>query len=129
MTLTNAMQTSLSGLRAAQAGLDVVSQNIANSGTVGYTRRTLVTTDLVAGGRTIGLDVKGASRTLDTLLQRQLRLEQAGGSSAPPRRPHDRRRPQGREPDARHAAAAPAPAGTGGRILRLDPCGRPIRAQ
>lgn len=82
MSLTNAMQTSLSGLRAAQAGLDVVSQNIANSGTVGYTRRTLVTSDLVAGGRTIGVDVKGASRTLDTLLQRQLRLEQAGAAYA-----------------------------------------------
>lgn len=82
MSLTNAMQLSLSGLRATQAGIDVVAQNVANSGTVGYTRRTLVTQDLVAGGRTVGVDVQGASRTLNTLVQRQLRLEQAGAAYA-----------------------------------------------
>lgn len=82
MSLMSAMQISLSGLRATQAGLDVVAQNIANSGTVGYTRRTLATQDLVAGGRTVGVDVQGASRTLNTLVQRQLRLEQAGASYA-----------------------------------------------
>ena len=82
MSLTNALQLSLSGLRASQAGLDVVSQNVANAGSVGYTRRTLVTQQLVAGGRTVGVDVKGASRTLDTLVQRQLRLEQAGAAYA-----------------------------------------------
>lgn len=82
MGLTTALQTSLSGLRATQAGLDIVSQNVANAGTVGYTRRTLVTEQLVAGGRTVGVDIKGASRTLDTLVQRQLRLEQAGAAYA-----------------------------------------------
>ena len=82
MSLTNAMQLSLSGLRATQAGIDVVAQNVANSGTPGYTRRTLTVQDLVSGGRTVGVDVKGASRTLDTLVQRQLRLEQAGAAYA-----------------------------------------------
>lgn len=82
MSLTSAMQLSLSGLRATQAGIDVVAQNVANSGTPGYTRRTLTVQDLVAGGRTVGVDVKGASRTLDTLVQRQLRLEQAGAAYA-----------------------------------------------
>ena len=82
MSLSGAMQTSLSGLRASQAGLDIVSQNVANAGTAGYTRRTLVSEQLVADGRTVGVDVKGATRTLDTLIQRQLRLEQAGASYA-----------------------------------------------
>ncbi|TDR85212.1 flagellar hook-associated protein FlgK [Enterovirga rhinocerotis] len=82
MSIASAIQLSLSGLRATQAGLDIVSQNVANAGTVGYTRRTLATEALVAGGRTVGVDVKGASRTLDTLVQRQLRLEQAGAAYA-----------------------------------------------
>jgi flagellar hook-associated protein 1 FlgK len=82
MSLGSALQLSLSGLRASQAGLDVVAQNVANSGTVGYTRRTLISEQLVAGGRTVGVDIIGASRTLDTLVQRQLRLEQAGAAYA-----------------------------------------------
>ncbi|WP_375458085.1 flagellar hook-associated protein FlgK [uncultured Enterovirga sp.] len=82
MGLSTSLDVAFSGLRAAQAGLDLVSQNVANAGSVGYTRRTLTTEQQVAGGRTIGVDVQGASRTLDTLVQRQLRLEQAGASYA-----------------------------------------------
>ncbi|MDB5592729.1 flagellar hook-associated protein FlgK [Enterovirga sp.] len=82
MGLTSSIETAFSGLRAAQAGMDVVSQNVANASSVGYTRRVLASEQLVAGGRTLGVDVAGATRTLDTLVQRQLRLEQAGASYA-----------------------------------------------
>lgn len=82
MGLTSSIEIAFSGLRATQAGMEIVSQNVANSGTVGYTRRTLNSEQLVTGGRTIGVDVKGASRTLDTLIQKQLRLEQAGAAYA-----------------------------------------------
>lgn len=82
MGLTSSIQTAFSGLQATQAGMGVVSQNVANSGTVGYTRRVLDTEQAVAGGRTVGVDVLGTSRTLNTLVQRQLRLEQAGASYA-----------------------------------------------
>ncbi len=80
MSLTSSLNVAFSGLRAAQAGMDVVAQNVANSGTVGYTRRSLDTEQLVAGGQTIGVDIQGTSRTLNTLIQRQLRLEQAGAA-------------------------------------------------
>lgn len=82
MGLTSSIETAFSGLRAAQAGMDIVSQNVANAGSVGYTRRVLNSEQLVAGGRTIGVDAAGATRALDTLVQRQLRLEQAGASYA-----------------------------------------------
>jgi flagellar hook-associated protein 1 FlgK len=58
--------------------MDLVSSNISNSGTVGYTRRELITTESVAGGRTTGVNVVGAQRLLDTLLQKQMRLENGG---------------------------------------------------
>ena len=80
MSLSTSIELAASGLRATQAGLDVVAQNVANSGTVGYTRRVLDSEQRVAGGRTIGVDVTGASRTLNTIVQRQLRLEQAGAA-------------------------------------------------
>lgn len=38
----NGLLTGLSGLRAAQAGLDITAQNIANSGSEGFNRRDLV---------------------------------------------------------------------------------------
>ena len=80
MSLTSSIELAFSGLRATQAGLDVVSQNVGNAGSVGYTRRVLTSEQQVSGGITAGVDVKGASRVLDTLVQRQLRLEQAGAS-------------------------------------------------
>lgn len=82
MGLTSSLQTAFSGLRATQAGMTVVSQNVANSGSVGYTRRVLDTEQSVAGGQTVGVDVRGSSRTLNTLVQRQVRLEQAGAAYA-----------------------------------------------
>lgn len=80
MGLTSSIDIAASGLRATQAGMAVVSQNVANSGSVGYTRRTLVSSQAVSGNQTTGVDVSGAQRLLDTLVQRQLRLEQAGAS-------------------------------------------------
>ena len=78
MSISAAISTALTGLKATQAGMDLVSTNISNSGTVGYTRRELITTESVAGGRTTGVNVVGAQRLLDTLLQKQMRLENGG---------------------------------------------------
>lgn len=82
MSISSAIGNAFSGLRAAQAGMDLVAQNVANAGAAGYTRRVLNAEQLVAGGRTIGVDVQGATRTLNALVQRQLRLEQAGEAYA-----------------------------------------------
>ena len=80
MGLSSAIANAVTGLRATQAGMDVVSQNVANSGTAGYTRRVLNTTELYAGNQGAGVRVVGAQRVLDTLVQRQLRLENSGAS-------------------------------------------------
>ena len=78
MSISAAISTALTGLKATQAGIELVSTNVANSGTVGYTRRELITSENVAGGRTTGVKVLGAQRMLDTLLQKQMRLENGG---------------------------------------------------
>jgi flagellar hook-associated protein 1 FlgK len=78
VSISGAISTSLTGLKATQAGMDLISTNVANSGTVGYTRRELVTRESVAGGRSTGVNIVGAQRLLDTLLQKQMRLENAG---------------------------------------------------
>lgn len=80
MSISSALQGALSGLKATQAGIDVVSQNVANAGSVGYTRRVLTTTAQLSGTQTTGVNVVGAERVLDSLVQRQLRLENAGAS-------------------------------------------------
>ena len=75
-----AMQSALSGLRATQAGLEVVSQNISNADSVGYTRRTLPLSPEVSGTVTTGVKTGAVQRMLDLLVQRQLRLETAGAA-------------------------------------------------
>lgn len=45
MGLSVALSNALSGMRAGQAGLDVLSRNVANSGTVGYHRQSLSVID------------------------------------------------------------------------------------
>lgn len=70
-----------SGLRAAQAQLDITSQNIANATTAGYVRRSVTQTDLagVAIGSTYGVvsqwgvRVSGVTRNVDSLAQSEVR--------------------------------------------------------
>ena len=45
MGLSVALSNALSGMRAGQSGLDVLSRNVANSGTVGYHRQSLSISD------------------------------------------------------------------------------------
>ncbi len=77
MTLTNALHASISGLNATQAGIDVVSRNIANAGTPGYTRKTLTTHSQLVDGRSIGVAYSAAQREIDLLQQQQLRVAKA----------------------------------------------------
>ena len=45
--LSTAMMSALSGLRATQAGLAVVANNVANAGVADYTKKSLVTKENV----------------------------------------------------------------------------------
>ncbi|OYU46914.1 MAG: flagellar hook-associated protein FlgK [Rhizobiales bacterium PAR1] len=81
MGLFTSLQNALSGLSVNQAQMSLVSRNVANAGTVGYSRRVLTTQETTALGINAGA-VKQVSidRMLDTLLQKQLRTESGGAA-------------------------------------------------
>jgi flagellar hook-associated protein 1 len=78
MSLTQALSAALSGLRATQAGLSLVSTNVANADTPGYVRKTLEYTTTPAGQTALGVRVAAINRELDSYLLRQLRAEFSG---------------------------------------------------
>jgi flagellar hook-associated protein 1 FlgK len=82
MGMTSALNSALSGLRVSQAQMEVVSQNVANADSVGYTRRNTVTVQQTSGDRTSGATIASIDRQLDALLQRQLRTETSGSAYA-----------------------------------------------
>ncbi|HMP63355.1 MAG TPA: flagellar hook-associated protein FlgK, partial [Phenylobacterium sp.] len=62
MSLTGILRTANSGLVAAQVGMGAVSDNIANVNTPGYVRKTVDQSQLVVGGRGMGVEVSGVKR-------------------------------------------------------------------
>jgi flagellar hook-associated protein 1 FlgK len=81
MSLGNAISSALSGLRATQAGVGLISNNIANAETPGYVRKSLLQTTTAAGSGG-GVRVVGVQREINMFIQRQLRTELAGASYA-----------------------------------------------
>jgi flagellar hook-associated protein 1 FlgK len=81
MSLSQALNTASSGLRVTQAGLSLIATNVANAQTPGYVRKTMevITSTEGSGG---GVRAGAINRELDQYLQRQLRVESAGGSYA-----------------------------------------------
>ena len=82
MGLSQALSTSVAGLRTTQAGLSLVASNVANAETPGYVRKTLVQTTSSAGANGVSVRVAAITREIDQYLQRQLRVETSGGSYA-----------------------------------------------
>ena len=82
MSLTQALSAAISGLRANQAGLALVSANVANAGTPGYVRKTISQVATAGSDAGISVNVTGVQRELDTYVQRQLRVENSGASYA-----------------------------------------------
>jgi flagellar hook-associated protein 1 FlgK len=82
MSLSSALSIAMSGLRANQAALSIVSGNVANANTPGYVAQTLVQDEIITGGTGAGVRVIGVNRTLDSYVQSQLRTENAGGAYA-----------------------------------------------
>lgn len=62
-----------SGMRAAQIGLDVVSRNIANSSTEGYTRKTISLQNQIVGSQGQGVIAGEIERTVNASLQKEIR--------------------------------------------------------
>lgn len=78
MSLSQALSTALSGLRTTQAGLSLVSSNVANAETTGYIRKTLNQVQTNAGQYASGVRIEGVNRELDIYMQKQLWTETSG---------------------------------------------------
>ena len=59
------LQTSLSGMKVAQSQLEVISRNVANADTVGYSRKIGNQKNLVLDGSSIGVTFNGTTRAFD----------------------------------------------------------------
>lgn len=69
---TASLDAALSGLRAAQSSLSLISSNIANASTEGYTRKILPQETLVVAGTGIGVKLQAIVRNVDKALLRDL---------------------------------------------------------
>ncbi len=69
MSINSILSTAASGLAAAQSGIRVTSDNIANVNTAGYVRKTLQQTSRVNNGMGAGVDIAGVARAANSFLQ------------------------------------------------------------
>jgi flagellar hook-associated protein 1 len=82
MSLGSALATAMSGLRANQAALSIVSSNIANAQTPGYVSQGINQVEVTTGDTGASVLVTGVNRQLNQYIQSQLRTETAGGAYA-----------------------------------------------
>lgn len=68
----SSLSTALSGLKINQQQIDIISNNIANVGTEGYTRKILPQSTQVVNGRSIGVVGETIVRNVDLRLERDL---------------------------------------------------------
>jgi flagellar hook-associated protein 1 FlgK len=74
MSLGSALATAMSGLRANQAALSIVSSNVANSQTPGYITRRVNQVQIITGDVGASVSVTGVNRELNQFVQTQLRV-------------------------------------------------------
>src|SRR4051795_427485 len=82
MSLTQALNTALSGLKATQAGMSLIASNVANAQTPGYVRKTLDLATTTADGAGSRVRIGAVNREIDKYIQSQLRTETSGGAYA-----------------------------------------------
>jgi flagellar hook-associated protein 1 len=82
MGLSQALSTAMSGLRATQASLALVSSNVANAETPGYVKKTINQVAGTTGDFGSSVLIKGVNRQLDQYLQTQVRTETSGAAYA-----------------------------------------------
>jgi flagellar hook-associated protein 1 FlgK len=80
--LTQVLLAGLSGLRASQTGLGVVSQNIANANTPGYVRTEVALTPRSQLGAGAGVEVEGIKRAADRFLSTASYIASAANGAA-----------------------------------------------
>ena len=82
MGLSSALASAMSGLRANQAALSIVSSNVANSQTPGYVVQTPNQIEVPTGDFGATAMTTGVSRELDNFVLNQLRTETGGSGYA-----------------------------------------------
>ncbi len=80
MGLSQALSTAMSGLRATQASLSLVSSNVANAETPGYVKKTINQVAGLTGDYGSSVLINGVNRQLDQYLQSQVRTETSGAA-------------------------------------------------
>ena len=75
MSLTLALNNAVSGLKAAQASLANISNNVSNANTEGYTRKYQNQSSQVSNGVGAGVSTPAVIRKVDELLRRDVRRE------------------------------------------------------
>lgn len=82
MSLSSTLQNALTGLGAAARSAQVVSNNVSNATTEGYSRQEVVLSPKVVGGRGAGVQIDGIARAVDETLLREHRLANASIGAA-----------------------------------------------
>src|SRR5215470_455791 len=82
MGLSSALATAMSGLRANQAALSIISSNVANAQTPGYVAQNPNQIEVPSGTYGSTVEITGVNRQLDLFVQSQLRTETSGGAYA-----------------------------------------------
>lgn len=77
MSISQALSISMSGLAAKQAALAVVSQNIANANTDGYSRKVVAYNALLAGNQSSGVAISSIERVVSTQLTSEMNIQNA----------------------------------------------------
>lgn len=75
MSLSLSLNNALSGLKAAQASLATISDNISNAQTPGYTRKSQPLTSVTTGGVGSGVATGTVIRLVDTFLRRDVQRQ------------------------------------------------------
>src|SRR5882757_7017309 len=79
MGLSSALATAMSGLRANQASLSIISSNVANAQTPGYVNQNTNQIEVSSGPFGDSVQTTGVNRQLDLFVQSQLRTGTSGG--------------------------------------------------
>jgi flagellar hook-associated protein 1 FlgK len=82
MSLSDALSIAMSGLRANQAAMSLVSSNVANAQTPGYVRKSIDQVTTNSGSYGTNVSIVGVNRELDQYIQAQLRTEASGAGYA-----------------------------------------------
>jgi flagellar hook-associated protein 1 len=75
MGMTLGLNSALSGLLTAQKGLDVISQNVVNVNTPGYTRKIMNQESVVLAGTGAGVQEASVTRAVDDGLMKSMRAQ------------------------------------------------------